>query len=156
MDYQATTRGSIPDGDGVNIELQVLRKGQWMGALSQNDLAVDGTLNTTKQTFAYGISTGIPLNILIIYGKDQNFQEERKAYINVTYLFWFDTHIFYSSIEKGFWRLPNYFCFHITCILQQQKITELLISIQVCMHMLMYVYVCMRVCLYMYMRNCKD
>ena len=45
-----------------------------MGALSQNDLAVDGTLNTTKQTFAYGISTGIPLNILIICGKDPNFK----------------------------------------------------------------------------------
>ena len=49
MDCHATARGSIPGLDGVFIELHVLRKGQKMGVPSLNDLAVDGTLNTTKQ-----------------------------------------------------------------------------------------------------------
>ena len=45
----ATARGSIPGRNGVFIELHVLRKGQQMGVPSLNDLAVDGTLNTTNQ-----------------------------------------------------------------------------------------------------------
>ena len=48
MDGHATTRGTIPGGDGVKTELQVLRKGQLMGVPSLNDLAVDGTLNATN------------------------------------------------------------------------------------------------------------
>ena len=42
-------RGSIPGRNGVFIELHVLRKGQLIGVPSLNDLAVDGTLNTTNQ-----------------------------------------------------------------------------------------------------------
>ena len=42
---------------GVFIELHVLRKGQLMGVPSLNDLAVDGTLNTTNQ----------PTNIKMLY-----------------------------------------------------------------------------------------
>ena len=38
-----TARGSIPGGNGVFTELHVLRKGQWKGVPSLNDLAVDGT-----------------------------------------------------------------------------------------------------------------
>ena len=34
---------------GVKTELHILRKGQSMGALSLNDFAVDGMLNTTNQ-----------------------------------------------------------------------------------------------------------
>ena len=49
MDCHATTRGSIPGGDGVKTELHVLHKGQYMGVLFLNDLIVDGTLNTTNQ-----------------------------------------------------------------------------------------------------------
>ena len=49
MDCDTTTRGSIPSGDGVKTELQVLCKGQKMGAPSKNDLVVDGNLNTTNQ-----------------------------------------------------------------------------------------------------------
>ena len=49
MDCHATARGSIPGRNGVFIELHVLRKGQKMGLPSLNDLAVDGTLNTTNQ-----------------------------------------------------------------------------------------------------------
>ena len=49
MDCHATARGSIPGRNGVFIELHVLRKGQFMGVPSLNDLAVDGTLNTTNQ-----------------------------------------------------------------------------------------------------------
>ena len=48
MDCHATTRGSIPGRNGVKTELHVLRKGQQIGASSLNDLAVDGTLNTTN------------------------------------------------------------------------------------------------------------
>ena len=48
MDCHATTWSSIPGGDGVKIELQVLRKGQQMGVPSLNDLVVNGTLNTTN------------------------------------------------------------------------------------------------------------
>ena len=44
MDCHATARGSILGRNGVFIELHVLRKGP-----SLNDLAVDGTLNTTNQ-----------------------------------------------------------------------------------------------------------
>ena len=38
-------RGSIPGGNGEQVftELYVLRKGQYMGVPSLNDLAVDGT-----------------------------------------------------------------------------------------------------------------
>ena len=43
MDCHATTRGSIPGGNGVFTELHVLRKGQQMGVPSLNDLAVEGT-----------------------------------------------------------------------------------------------------------------
>ena len=43
MDCHATARVSIPGGNGVFIELHVLRKGQEKGVLSLNDLAVDGT-----------------------------------------------------------------------------------------------------------------
>ena len=49
MDCHATARGSIPGRNGLFIELHVLRKGQLMGVPSLNDLAVDGTLNTTNQ-----------------------------------------------------------------------------------------------------------
>ena len=48
MDRHATTRGSIPGGDGVK-KLHGLCKGQLMGAPSLNDLVVDGTLNTNNQ-----------------------------------------------------------------------------------------------------------
>ena len=41
MDCHAMTSGSIPSGDGVKTKL--------MGAWSLNDMAVDGTLNTTNQ-----------------------------------------------------------------------------------------------------------
>ena len=40
MDCHATARGSIPDGSGVKTELDVLRKGQYMGEPYLNDLAV--------------------------------------------------------------------------------------------------------------------
>ena len=50
MNCHATAPGSIPGRDGVFTELHVLRKGQEMGVPSLNDLAVDGTLNTNKQT----------------------------------------------------------------------------------------------------------
>ena len=43
MDCRATARGSIPDGNGVKTEVYVLRKGQKVGVLSLNDLAIDGT-----------------------------------------------------------------------------------------------------------------
>ena len=43
MDCHATARGSIPAGNGIFTELHVLRKGQYMGVPSLNDLAVDGT-----------------------------------------------------------------------------------------------------------------
>ena len=43
MDCHATARGSIPAGNGIFTELHVLRKGQFMGMPSLNDLAVDGT-----------------------------------------------------------------------------------------------------------------
>ena len=49
MDCYATARGSIPGGNGVFTELHVLRKGQEKGVPSLNNLAVDGTLNTTNQ-----------------------------------------------------------------------------------------------------------
>ena len=42
MDCHATSRGSIPGGNGVKTELHVLRKGHEMGLPSLNDLAVDG------------------------------------------------------------------------------------------------------------------
>ena len=48
MDCHATARGSNPGRNGVFIELHVLRKGQQMGVPSLNDLAVNGTLNTTN------------------------------------------------------------------------------------------------------------
>ena len=48
MDCHATAQGSIPGRNGVKTELHVLRKGLW-GLPSLNDLAVDGTLNTTNQ-----------------------------------------------------------------------------------------------------------
>ena len=51
MDCHATTRGLITGEDGVKTELRVLRKGQYLGEPSLNDLAVDGTLNTTNQPF---------------------------------------------------------------------------------------------------------
>ena len=50
MDCHATARGSIPGRNGAFIEPHVLRKGQYMWVPSLNDLAVDGTLNTTNQT----------------------------------------------------------------------------------------------------------
>ena len=50
MNCHATAPGSIPGRDGVFTELHILRKGQQMGVPSLNDLAVDGTLNTNKQT----------------------------------------------------------------------------------------------------------
>ena len=43
MHCHAPARGSNPGGSGVKTELHVLRKGQWMGVPSLNDLAVDGT-----------------------------------------------------------------------------------------------------------------
>ena len=49
MDCHATARGSIPSGNSVKTEIQVLRKGQLMGVPSLNDLAVNGMLNTTNQ-----------------------------------------------------------------------------------------------------------
>ena len=49
MNCHATAPGSIPGRDGVFTELHVLRKGQYMGVPSLNDLAVDGTLNTNNQ-----------------------------------------------------------------------------------------------------------
>ena len=39
----ASARGSIPGGNGGKTELHVLRKGQYMGVPSLNDLTVDGT-----------------------------------------------------------------------------------------------------------------
>ena len=39
MDCHVTSRGSIPGGYGV----KTLRKGEYMGVPSLNDLAVDGT-----------------------------------------------------------------------------------------------------------------
>ena len=45
MDCHATARGSIPGGYGVLTQLHVPVK----GVPSLNDLAVDGTLNTTNQ-----------------------------------------------------------------------------------------------------------
>ena len=45
MDCHAMTRGSITGGKGVKTELHFLRKGQYMGVPSLNDLAVDGTQN---------------------------------------------------------------------------------------------------------------
>ena len=52
MDCHTTTRGSIPGGNGVFTEVQVLRKGQYMGLPSLNDLAVDveRKTQTNKQT----------------------------------------------------------------------------------------------------------
>ena len=49
MGCHATARGSIPGGNGLFTELHVLRKGQYMGVPSLNDLAVDGTQNTNNQ-----------------------------------------------------------------------------------------------------------
>ena len=49
MDCHTTAQGSIPGGNGVFTELHVLRKGQEKGVTSLNDLAVDGTLNSTNQ-----------------------------------------------------------------------------------------------------------
>ena len=43
MDCHATTRGSIPSGNGAFTDLHVLRKGHKKGVPSLNDLAVDGT-----------------------------------------------------------------------------------------------------------------
>ena len=43
MDCQVTAWGSIPGGNGVFTEHHVLRKGQFMGVPSLNDLAVEGT-----------------------------------------------------------------------------------------------------------------
>ena len=42
-------RSSIPSDYGVKTEVHVLRKEQQMGLPSLNDLAVDGTLNTTNK-----------------------------------------------------------------------------------------------------------
>ena len=53
MGCHTMTRGSIPSWDGVKTELHVLRKGKWMGSPSLNDLAVDGTLNTTNQLYVF-------------------------------------------------------------------------------------------------------
>ena len=40
MDCHVTARGSIPDGSSVKTELDVLRKGQYMGVRNLNDLVV--------------------------------------------------------------------------------------------------------------------
>ena len=45
-----TARGSIPGGNGVFTELHFLSKEQLIGVPSLNDFAVEGTLNTNKQT----------------------------------------------------------------------------------------------------------
>ena len=50
MDCHATAPGSIPGRDGVFTEFHVHLKGQEMGVSSLNDLAVNGTLITNKQT----------------------------------------------------------------------------------------------------------
>ena len=50
MDCRATAQSLIPDGYGVKNEIHVLCKGQLMRVPSLNDLAVDGTLNTTNQS----------------------------------------------------------------------------------------------------------
>ena len=62
MDYHATARGLIPGRNCVFIKLHFLRKGQEMGVLSLNDIAVDGTLNqpTNQPTnHVYMFSCGI-------------------------------------------------------------------------------------------------
>ena len=48
---QRLCNGLSPDGPGFGVkpELHVLPKGQLIGVPSINDLAVDGTLNTTNQ-----------------------------------------------------------------------------------------------------------
>ena len=51
MDCHAMVQGSISGRNGVFIDLHILRKGQQMGVPSLNDLAVDGTLNTTNQPY---------------------------------------------------------------------------------------------------------
>ena len=59
MDCHPTIQGSIPSRVGVKTEFHVLRKGQLKGALSLNDLAVDGKSNTTNQhllTFLFLVS----------------------------------------------------------------------------------------------------
>ena len=43
MDCHATDLGSIPGGNVIFTKLHVLRKGQYMGVPSLNDLAVDET-----------------------------------------------------------------------------------------------------------------
>ena len=43
MDCHTRAWGSIPGGNSLKTELHVLRKGQSIGVLSLNDLAVDGT-----------------------------------------------------------------------------------------------------------------
>ena len=53
IDWYATARGSIRNGNGVFTELHVLRKGQRMGVPSLNDLAVDGTQLTNIHAYAF-------------------------------------------------------------------------------------------------------
>ena len=60
VDCHATTKVSIPGGDGVKTELHVLRKGQLMGLPSLNDLNADGTLtqptNQPKDVVSKGLA----------------------------------------------------------------------------------------------------
>ena len=49
MDCHATTRGSIPGGDGVKPSFAPIARDSKIGAPSLNDLVVDGTFKTTNQ-----------------------------------------------------------------------------------------------------------